>query len=170
MHSTTHNTPSLPQFLNPFIGPVSKYLIVPVVAIYVLWTTALHVGVISQIGYATGYGHFRGILSITPQISLEAPVGSLVFYASKGDKVLVDYKLHDGADGSLLFALSRISSLAFENSDFEDVFGKPEGTVKLDVNTSGFYMLRITPTGVAKNGSKSGYDLSWSASWQLNRR
>ena len=172
MHDTTYrprNTQTLSEILNPFNFPVSKYLVLPAVAIYVLWTVALHVGLITQIGYTVGYGHFRGALALIPRIQYRVPVGLLTFYASQGDEVVVDYSIHDGGDGSLFFRLYETSSLLLKTSDFKSVGNVRSGTVRLKVKSAGLYALSISPTSVANKSGKRGYDLTFSASYRLIR-
>jgi hypothetical protein len=168
MNDTTLATKSLSQTLNPLLVPVSKYLVVPVVSAYLAWSIAFYTGITPLMGFSTGYGHYKMMFGLD-HIDLRVPVELVVFYASTGDEVVVDYKINDGGHGSLFFNLPKLSSAFFTSSDFHHTNGKRQGTVRLKVTSSGLYRLAISPTPTVKNSKKSGYDLTWSASWKLAR-
>ena len=158
-----------PDRFTSFFRPLPGFLILPVIAVYILWTGAVQTGLVSQIGYAAGYGRLGDSLLLSPRIHFSVPVGVYVFYASPGDQISVDYKISKESHGRLFFNLSRISTLLFDHSDYKSA-GIPQkgeaayGNVKLNVNKAGLYTVVIDPTS-----DGNGYDMFWTASWKFVR-
>lgn len=146
---------------------ITTLALIPFLMIGTFWLTAFQIGLTTKLGFERGHGEYSSTFGgfVSSSFDYTIPIGTKIFYASKGSKFYINYEIKEAKAGGLVFYLSRISSPLIDTSDYAYSKQNLKGHIVLEAKTSGIYHLYSQATQLGGKRGTSGYDVTWTANW-----